>query len=216
LVLRLACEKKIPVLITSTSEVYGKLDALPFTETSDRVYGSAYNERWGYALSKAVDEFIALAYWREKRLPVVIVRLFNTVGPGQTGKYGMVIPRLIEQATNNKPMTIYGDGKQVRCFGHVDDVTDAIIKLLSSKKVYGEIVNLGSNHPTSINALARVIKKITGSSSKIVHISYEKAFSKTFDDMRSRIPDLKKAWKLIGYKPTYSLEEIIRSILKEK
>ncbi len=213
-VLRLACKKKIPVLITSTSEVYGKLDAMPFTETSDRVYGSAYNERWGYALSKAVDEFIALAYWREKGLPVVIVRLFNTVGPGQTGKYGMVIPRLVEQALGNKPMTVYGDGKQVRCFSHVDDITNALIKLLSSKKVYGEIVNLGSNQPVSINDLAKLIKKITNSSSKIVHIPYEKAFSKTFEDMRKRIPDLKKAARLIGFKPAYTLEEIMRSILQ--
>ncbi|MEK7575038.1 MAG: GDP-mannose 4,6-dehydratase [Patescibacteria group bacterium] len=214
MVLKLACEKKVPVLITSTSEVYGKLDATPFKETSDRMYGSAYNERWGYALSKAVDEFVALAYWREKKLPVVIVRLFNTVGPGQSEKFGMVIPRLIKQAMSGEPMTVYGDGKQVRCFGHVDDVTDALIKLLSLKKVYGEIVNLGSNRPTTINMLAKTIKKITGSSSKIVHIPYEKVYSKTFEDMRKRIPDLTKAWNLIGYKPRYTLEQIMRSILE--
>lgn len=214
MVLRLACPKKIPVLITSTSEVYGKLDRAPFKETSDRVYGSAYNERWGYALSKAVDEFTALAYFREKGLPVVIVRLFNTVGPGQSGKYGMVIPRLIEQAARGKPMTVYGDGKQIRCFSHVDDVTDALVKLLSSKKVYGEIINLGSNHKVSINGLAGLIKKMTKSRSKIVHVPYEKAYSKTFEDMQKRVPDLAKARRLIGYRPTRSLEEIIRSILK--
>ena len=216
LILRLACQKKIPLLITSTSEVYGKLEKVPFVETSDRVYGSAYNERWGYALSKAVDEFVALAYWKEKKLPVVIVRLFNTVGPGQSGKYGMVIPRLIDQATHNKPITVYGDGKQVRCFGHVEDVTEALLKLSSSKRAYGEIINLGSNQPISVNGLAKLIKKITKSSSKIVRIPYEKVYGKTFEDMRKRIPDLNKARKLIGYKPTYSLEEIMRSVLDIK
>ena len=213
IVLRLACKKKIPLLITSTSEVYGKLDNFPFKETSDRLYGSAYNERWGYALSKAVDEFVALAYWREKKLPVVVVRLFNTVGPGQTGKYGMVIPRLIAQAKNNKPLTVYGDGKQVRCFCHVSDVVDAIIKLLNNKKAYGEIVNLGSNEPITINALATSIKKLTKSKSKIIHIPYEQAYSKTFEDMQKRIPDLAKAQRLIGYTVSSSLEKILKSIL---
>ncbi len=213
LVLKLAEKRKIPVLITSTSEVYGKLDNTPFSETDDRVYGSAYNERWGYALSKAVDEFVALAYFREKGLPVVIVRLFNTVGPGQTGKYGMVIPRLIDQAKKNEPMTVYGSGKQIRCFGHVDDVTNALLKLPKSNRANGEIVNLGSNIPISINELAVVIKKLTSSKSKIVHIPYEKVYSKTFEDMQKRIPDLSKAHSLIGYKPTYSLEEILKSIL---
>lgn len=213
-VLRLAARKNTPVLITSTSEVYGKLDNMPFRETSDRLYGSAYNERWGYALSKAVDEFVALAYFREKGLPVVIVRLFNTVGPGQSGKYGMVIPRMISQALRGEPITVYGDGSQIRCFGDVEDVTNALIKLMATKKACGEIVNLGSNKPVSIKKLAEMIRKMTRSRSSIVHIPYEKAYSKTFEDMQKRIPDLAKAKKLIGYKPSRSLPQILDSIIQ--
>ena len=212
-VLRLASARKTPVLITSSSEVYGKLDRFPFREDADRLYGSAFNGRWGYGLSKAVDEFMALAYFRERELPAIVVRLFNTVGPRQTGKYGMVIPTLVEQAKEGKPMTVYGTGKQIRCFCHVHDITNAIMKLMNTNKASGEIVNLGSEEAVSINELARRIKKMTGSSSKIVHIPYKKAYSPTFDDMLKRVPDLSKAKKIIGYKPTYTLEEILRSMI---
>lgn len=214
-VLRHALPRKIPVLITSSSEVYGKLDNYPFKEDADRMYGSAYNERWGYALSKAVDEFKALAYWREHGLPVVVVRLFNTVGARQTGKYGMVIPTLIAQARANEPMTVYGTGLQTRCFGHVHDVTNAMIRLMKTKKAYGEIVNLGSNESICINDLAKKIKQMLHSRSSIVHIPYKKAYSNTFEDMQKRIPDLRKAFLLIRYRPTYTLDEILRSMIFE-
>lgn len=212
-VLKIAEKKKTPVLITSTSEVYGKLDRFPFREDADRMYGSAYNERWGYALSKAVDEFVALAYWREKKLPVIVVRLFNTVGPRQTSRYGMVIPRFVEHAKTNKPIPVYDTGKQIRCFTHVHDVVGALMQLMKTKAAYGEIVNLGSNKPITINELAKKIIKMTGSSSTIQYIPYSKAFSETFEDMQKRVPDLTKAHKLIGYKPAYSLEEILQSLI---
>lgn len=212
-VLELAAKKKIPVLITSTSEVYGKNDNLPFKEDADRTYGSAYSERWGYALSKALDECLALAYWREKKMPVVIVRLFNTVGPRQSSHYGMVIPTFIKQALAGDSITIFGTGNQTRCFSHVSDIVAAMANLMNTKHAYGEITNLGSTEAISIIDLAKKIKMITKNASPIVKIPYEKAYSKTFEDMQKRAPDLTKAEKLIGYKPTFTLDAIIRSML---
>ena len=212
-VLELAAKKNIPTLISSSSEVYGKNDNLPFTENADRTYGSAYSERWGYALSKALDECLALAYGREKKLPVVVVRLFNTVGPRQSSHYGMVIPTFIKQAIAGEPITVFGSGNQTRCFSHVSDITQAMAHLMNNKQAYGEIVNLGSTEAISIRDLAEKIKQMTKSKAKIITIPYEKAYSKTFEDMQKRLPDLAKAEKLIGYKPTYSLDQIIKSMI---
>jgi UDP-glucose 4-epimerase len=212
-VLDLAAKRKIPTLITSSSEVYGKNDHLPFREDADRTYGSAYSERWGYALSKALDECLALAYWRERKLPVVVVRLFNTVGPRQSSSYGMVIPTLIKQALAREPLTVFGTGNQTRCFSHVHDIATAMAKLLNTKQAYGEIVNLGSTESVSIRDLAEKIKLKTKSKSKIIMVPYKKAYSDTFEDMQKRLPDVAKAKKLIGYKPTYTLDQIISSIL---
>lgn len=212
-VLELAAKKNIPTLITSSSEVYGKNDNLPFGENADRTYGSAYSERWGYALSKALDECLALAYWREKKLPVVIVRLFNTVGPRQSSHYGMVIPTFIRQALAGEPITVFGSGNQTRCFSHVNDIVQAMANLMNNKQAYGEIINLGSTEAISMLELANRIKVITKSASPIIKIPYEKAYSSTFEDMQKRLPDLAKAKKLIGYKPTHTLDEIIQSML---
>lgn len=212
-VLELSAKKNIPVLIASSSEVYGKNDNLPFTENADRTYGSAYSERWGYALSKALDECLALAYWREKKLPVVVVRLFNTVGPRQSSHYGMVIPTFIKQALAGEPITVFGSGTQTRCFSHVNDIVRAMANLMSNKQAYGEIVNLGSTEAVSIRDLAEKIKQMTKSKSGIVTIPYEKAYSPTFEDMQKRLPNLTKAKKLIGYAPTYTLDQIITSML---
>ena len=213
-VLELAAKKRIPVLITSSSEVYGKNDNLPFEENADRTYGSAYSERWGYALSKALDECLALAYGREKKLPVVIVRLFNTVGPRQSSHYGMVIPTFIKQTLAGEPITVFGSGSQTRCFSHVNDIVMAMADLMNNKQAYGEIVNLGSTETISIRDLAEKIKHITKSKSKIITVPYDKAYSPTFEDMQKRLPDLAKAKKLIGYKSTYSLDQIIQSMLR--
>lgn len=212
-VLEVAELKGTPVLITSSSEVYGKNPCVPFREDADRVYGSAYHERWGYALSKAADEFLGLSYWRERKLPTVIVRLFNTTGPRQSGKYGMVVPRLIAQALRGEDMTVYGDGRQVRCFTYVADVVSGLIALMNEPRARGEIFNLGTREHVSINALARRIKRFTNSTSRIVHIPYAKAYNKTFEDMRTRIPDISKAEKLVGYAPRYALDDILRAMI---
>lgn len=212
-ILVLAAPRKIPVLITSSSEVYGKNTHLPFKEDDDRVYGSVYNERWGYALSKTADEFLGLAYWRERGLPVVVVRLFNTVGPRQTGRYGMVIPRLVDQALRQQPLTVYGNGKQIRSFGYVEDVVDGMIKLFNFKKAYGEIFNLGSPEPVTINALAKLVRRMTKSVSPIVHVPYEKAYNKNFEDMLVRVPDITKAKRFIGYHPSHSLKDILQKVI---
>jgi UDP-glucose 4-epimerase len=209
----LAARRNIPILITSTSEVYGKSTTVPFAESDDRTYGSAYSERWGYALSKALDECMALAYFREKQLPTIVVRLFNTVGPRQSAQYGMVLPRFIAQAKANEPLTVFGSGKQTRCFSHVHDIVGALKHLMYTKAAYGEIINLGSTESTSIMALAKRVKKMTESNSPIVTISYKEAYSETFEDMQKRVPDLSKARKLLGYMPSYTLQEIITSLI---
>lgn len=213
IVLELASKDKTPVLITSSSEVYGKNGDLPFCEGGDRVFGSIYNERWGYALSKASDEFLGLSYWRERKSPTVVVRLFNTTGPRQVSTYGMVVPTFVQQALASKPITVHGDGKQVRSFSYVDDIVRGMISLMNNKKAYGEVCNLGSDEPISINALAQRVKKTTQSKSPIIHIPYAKAYNETFEDMRRRVPDISKARKLVGYKPTYTLDKILAKII---
>ena len=208
-----AAGRKIPVLITSTSEIYGKNDNLPFQEESDRIYGSAYHSRWGYAMSKGADEFLSLAYHREKGLPTVIVRLFNVIGPRQTGAYGMVVPRFVQQAISGNPITVHGDGGQTRCFAYVDDVVDALVNLMNHQKAIGHIFNLGSDEEISINALAQRVKKLTNSKSEIVFVPYAQIYGQDFDDMAHRRPDLSKIKAAIGYQPKLSLEDSLNKII---
>jgi len=211
-VLKIANRYKRKILITSTSEVYGKNSKVPFSETDDSLFGPTTKSRWSYACSKAIDEFLALAYHKEKGLPVVLVRLFNTVGPRQTGQYGMVVPRFIQQAMKNKPLTVYGDGSQQRCFGYIGDVVGALVKLMEHPKAIGEIFNIGNTEEITIEGLANMIIEKLGSTSKVVKIPYEKAYEAGFEDMHRRIPDLTKVNKLIGYKPSVKLDEIITRI----
>jgi len=213
LVLRHADKKKKRVLLTSTSEVYGKANSVPFREDQDLVLGPTFNARWSYACSKALDEFLALAYWRERRLPVVIARLFNTVGPRQTGRYGMVVPTFVRQSLRGEPITIYGDGRQSRCFTFVGDVVNALIQLAEADGVEGEIFNVGSSEEITIDELAQLVKEVSGSSSDIVHIPYEKAYQQGFEDMRRRVPDLAKIHSWIGYAPTVDIRGVLERVL---
>lgn len=213
-VLELANKHKAKVLITSTSEIYGKSDQVPFREEDDRLLGSTHISRWGYSCSKAIDEFMALAYFREKRLPVVIVRCFNTVGPRQTGQYGMVLPKFIKAALLDQPLVVYGSGKQTRCFADVSDVTDAFVKLMSTPECEGEIFNVGTTESISINDLARKVKSICRSKSRIDYMSYEEAFEEGFEDMMNRKPSLDKIHRFIGYDPRYSLDDIIKRMIE--
>ena len=215
-VLRYACRYRRPVLITSTSEVYGKSNKTPFSETDDSILGPTCKSRWGYAASKAIDEFLALAYFEEKLLPVVIVRLFNTVGPRQTGRYGMVIPNFVQQALKNEPITVFGDGKQTRCFAHVKDIVPAMEKLLAHPEARGKVFNRGSQEEVTIMELAERIIALTGSKSEIRLIPYAEAYSEGFEDMLRRVPDLSKTNALIGYKPKHNLETIINDIINQK
>src|SRR5262244_2500717 len=214
IVLGLAAKKQKRILITSTSEVYGKLDRLPFREDDDLVMGPTNKGRWSYACSKAVDEFLAIAYWKEKSVPTVIARLFNTVGPRQTGRYGMVIPNLVQQALTGRDMTVFGDGTQARCFTHVHDVAGALISLAEHPKAVGEVYNIGSQEEVTILELALRIKRITMSGSPIVFVPYDRAYEDGFEDMMKRVPDLSKIQALIGYSPTINLEGILSSIIE--
>jgi len=212
-VLELASKKKKPVLISSTSEVYGKLDKERFSEEDDLVLGPTSRARWCYAASKIVDEFLAKVYWREKGLPTVIVRIFNTIGPRQTGEYGMVVPRFVRQALMGEPITVYGDGKQRRSFTWVGDVVEAIIALVQEPKAYGEAFNIGHTEDISIYELACLVKELTKSRSEIVFVPYEQAYEAGFEDMPRRLPDLTKIQKLIGYRPTLRLHEMLERII---
>jgi UDP-glucose 4-epimerase len=211
-VLQHASKKRKPVLIASTSEVYGKSDATPFREDGDLTLGATRFGRWAYACSKAIDEFLALAYWKEHQLPTVVVRLFNTVGPRQTGRYGMVVPRFVAQAVAGRPLTVYGDGTQRRCFCHVGDVVDALASLMELEAAYGEVVNVGSQEECSILELAERVIDITGSRSVLARIPYEEAYEEGFEDMHRRIPDITKVTTMIGWQPTRSLDEIIADV----
>jgi len=214
IVLRLANKYKKKALITSTSEVYGKGNHVPFKEEDDRTYGPTVKSRWSYATSKAVDEFLALAYFHEKKLPVVIARLFNTIGPRQTGSYGMVVPSFVQQALLGHPITVYGNGKQTRSFTYVDDVVSAIRQLMEHPRAVGEVFNVGNSEEISINDLAELVRKIVGGDSEIIHISYDEAFEKGFEDMQRRVPNITKIKELIGFKPTVDLEESIKRIVE--
>ncbi|MFZ5516362.1 MAG: GDP-mannose 4,6-dehydratase [Candidatus Zhuqueibacterota bacterium] len=214
MVLKVAKRYLKKVLLTSTSEIYGKSDKIPFKENDDRVLGPTTKNRWSYSSSKAIDEFLALAYHKEKDLEVVLVRLFNTVGPRQTGRYGMVIPRFVVQALKGEPITVYGSGKQIRCFTYVSDVVDAIINLAYNAEAVGQIFNVGNTESISINDLAVKVKEMTNSSSEIVHIPYDQAYEEGFEDMTIRVPDLSKIKTLIGYQPSVQLTEILENVIE--
>ncbi len=202
-----------PVLITSTSEVYGKGSKIPFSEDDDIVLGPTSTRRWLYASAKMLDEFLGLAHWYETRLPVTIVRLFNTVGPRQIGQYGMVLPRFVQKALKGDPLTVYGDGKQARCFCHVSDAVTALIKLSQCKDGYGKVINVGSEEERSILELAQKVIAMTDSQSEIEFLSYEKAYTQGFDDMQRRVPDLARIKELVGYRPDYDLSGVIQSTI---
>jgi nucleoside-diphosphate-sugar epimerase len=212
-ILSLANKKKKKVLVASTSEVYGLSTDVPFREDGNLVMGATTKGRWSYACSKAIDEFLALAYWREKKLPTIVVRLFNTVGPRQTGQYGMVIPTFVKQALSGRPITVYGDGKQSRCFGYVGDVVDALVKLMDHKDAVGNVFNIGSNHEISILQLAQRVKELTQSDSDIVFVPYDEAYEEGFEDMPRRIPDVSKIRNLVGFEPRMTLDGILQSVI---
>ena len=210
LILEAASKKKKLVLAASTSEVYGKSTNVPFTEDADLVLGPTTKGRWSYAASKALDEFLALSYWKEKKLPVIVVRLFNTVGPRQTGRYGMVLPRFIAAAKRNEPLRVFGDGKQSRCFCLVNDVVEALVRLQNCEKARGEIFNIGGTEEVSILELAKLVVKTLGSKSRIELVPYDQAYAPGFDDMRRRKPRVKKLEYLVKFRPQTALREIIR------
>jgi UDP-glucose 4-epimerase len=213
LVLELAAKKKKRVLIASTSEVYGKSTKFPFSEEDDLVLGPTTKGRWSYACSKAIDEFLALAYHRERRLPVTIVRLFNTVGPRQTGRYGMVLPTFVKQALRSEPLTVFGNGKQSRCFTHVGDIVKGLVQCISCDASIGQVFNLGNTEEVTMNALAERVIEATGSTSTIKYLSYDEAYGAGFEDMQRRVPDISKACQGFGYAPTQSLDNIINSVV---
>jgi UDP-glucose 4-epimerase len=215
-VLAAAAQRGVGVLLTSTSEVYGKSERERFCETDDLLIGPPTASRWSYACSKLLDEFLALAYYREQGLPVTVVRLFNTVGPRQTGRYGMVLPRLVGQALRREPLTVYGDGQQTRCFCHVSDVVRALVELPGRKGAVGEVFNVGSTEEVSIEALAERVKLVTGSRAEIRRVPYAAAYAPGFEDLRRRVPDTRKLAALTGWRPTWSLEEIVREMAADK
>ena len=214
MVLKIAALDRKKVFLSSTSEIYGKTENGLFKEDSDRSLGPTTIGRWSYSCGKALDEFLCLAYYREKGLPVIIGRLFNTCGPRQTGKYGMVIPRFVEQALSGKPLTVYGDGKQTRSFCHVADAVEAIVTLSEKPEAVGQIFNIGSPSAITIEDLAKKVIMLTGSKSEMVYVPYEKAYERGFEDMQHRIPDISKIHRLTGYEPQYSLDTILRGVIQ--
>jgi UDP-glucose 4-epimerase len=213
-VLALANKKKKKVLVASTSEVYGLSADIPFSEDGNLVMGATTKGRWSYACSKAIDEFLALAYWRERKLPTIIVRLFNTVGPRQTGQYGMVVPTFVKQALAGRPITVYGDGRQSRCFGYVGDVVDGLVRLMDHPGAVGGVFNIGSTEEVTICELAERVKRLTGSSSEIVHVPYDEAYEEGFEDMPRRVPDIGKISGLVGFRPRTTLDGILESVIR--
>ncbi|MFN2492454.1 MAG: GDP-mannose 4,6-dehydratase [Pyrinomonadaceae bacterium] len=212
-VLALANKKQKRVMIASTSEVYGLSSDVPFREDGNLVMGATTKGRWSYACSKAIDEFLALAYWREKKLPTIIVRLFNTVGPRQTGRYGMVIPTFVRQALAGRPITVYGNGEQTRCFGYVGDVVGALIKLMDHPDAVGQVYNIGSTEEISILKLAEKVKELTNSDSEIVFTPYDEAYEEGFEDMPRRVPNVSKIKTLVGFRPELMLDGILQSVI---
>jgi UDP-glucose 4-epimerase len=215
MVLKLANKKKKKVLVASTSEVYGKSDDVPFREDADLVMGATMKGRWSYACSKAIDEFLALAYWKEKKLPVVVFRLFNTVGPRQTGRYGMVIPNFVKQALLGHPITVFGDGSQSRCFTYVSDVVGVLVRLAEEPRAVGQVFNIGNDREeVTILDLAQRVKARTGSKSEIVRVPYDQAYEEGFEDMPRRVPDLSRLRALTGYEPQVHLDEILDRVIE--
>jgi UDP-glucose 4-epimerase len=212
-VLKHANKKKKLVVIASTSEVYGKSDDVPFREDSDLVMGPTPKHRWAYACSKLLDEFLALAYWKERKLPVIIVRFFNTVGPRQTGRYGMVIPNFVRQALAGEPITVFGDGRQSRSFTHVADVVNALIKLVAEPGAIGQVINVGNTEEVTIGELAERVRHLAGSTSPIRFIPYDEAYESGFEDMPRRVPDLRKVTAMIGYHPKYALDDVLEQVI---
>jgi nucleoside-diphosphate-sugar epimerase len=215
IVLAQASKKKKPVFVASTSEVYGKSRDLPYREDGDLMLGPTVRGRWSYACSKALDEFLAIAHWKERKLPTVVGRLFNTVGPRQTGRYGMVIPNFVRQALADEPLTVFGDGTQSRCFCHVSDVVRAMADLMRRDDAYGEVFNIGADEEISILDLARQVQRMTESKSEITIVPYEEAYEPGFEDMQRRIPDTSKIQSLLGWHPTKSLAEILSDVIEE-
>lgn len=215
-VLNAVARKGKPILLASTSEVYGKSRKVPFSEDDDLVMGATVHARWAYACSKALDEWLALAYHRDKGVPVTIVRLFNTVGPRQTGRYGMVLPTFAAQAVAGEPITVYGTGEQTRCFAHVRDAVTAIEALLHEPSAVGEVFNIGSDREVSINELAELVRRAAESDSPIVHVPYDEAYTEGFEDMLRRVPDVSKLERTVGYKPRTTLEEIVADVVTEQ
>jgi UDP-glucose 4-epimerase len=213
-VLKIANKKKKLVLIASTSEVYGKSVDVPFREDADLVLGATAKHRWAYACSKMIDEFLALAYWKERKLPVIVVRLFNTVGPRQTGQYGMVIPNFVRQALAGQPITVFGDGTQSRSFTYVGDVVRAMVALINEPRAVGQVFNIGNGHEITIGDLAAKIKAMTGSRSEIVTIPYDQAYEAGFEDMPRRVPDISRIRALVGYEPTVQLDETLQRVIE--
>jgi UDP-glucose 4-epimerase len=213
-VLKHASKKKKLVVIASTSEVYGKSADVPFREDADLVLGPSEKHRWAYACSKLIDEFLALAYWKERKLPVIIIRLFNTVGPRQTGQYGMVIPNFVQQALAGQPITVFGDGAQSRSFTFVGDVVKAVLALIDEPRAVGQVFNIGHGEEIAIGALAERVRHLTGSASPIVTIPYDQAYERGFEDMPRRVPDISKIRSLVGYEPTVGLDEILTRVIE--
>jgi UDP-glucose 4-epimerase len=215
-VLAAAARQRKRILIASTSEVYGLSEQVPFREDGNLVMGATTKGRWSYACSKAIDEFLALAYFREKDLPAIIVRLFNTVGPRQIGRYGMVVPTLVSQALAGEPLTVYGNGRQTRCFGFVGDVVESLLRLIDHPDTPGEVFNIGSTEEVSITQLAERILALTGSRSQIVYVPYSEAYEEGFEDMPRRVPDTSKAARVLGFRPRTSLDDILRAVIRSR
>ncbi len=214
-VLGAVARKKKPVLIASSSEVYGKGAKVPFCEHDDLVLGPTEKSRWAYACSKALDEWLALAYAREKGVPVIIARLFNTVGPRQTGRYGMVLPTFAAQALSGEPITVFGSGHQRRCFAHVRDVVEALSRLLTTPAAVGQVVNIGNDREVTINRLAELVRVAAESASPIVHVPYQEAYAEGFEDMERRVPDIRKLERIVGFRPTTPLDRIITDVVED-
>ncbi|MBN1445921.1 MAG: GDP-mannose 4,6-dehydratase [Candidatus Omnitrophica bacterium] len=214
-VLKVCARHGKKIFLASTSEVYGKNENIPFMEDADIIIGNTKKKRWSYACTKAIDEFLAFAFFEEKKLPVIVGRFFNTVGPRQSDRYGMVIPRFIKQALNNLPMTVFGKGGQTRCFVHVGDIIEGVVKLIGKDEAYGEVFNMGSTEEISIKDLAYMIKDATRSSSEIIFVNPETVYSKGFEDMNRRVPDISKIRNLIGFSPRFTIRDIIADCLKD-
>jgi UDP-glucose 4-epimerase len=215
-VLAAAAKKRKLVVVASTSEVYGKSTNIPFREDQDLQLGPTTHSRWAYACSKALDEWLALAYLREKQLPVIVVRFFNTVGPRQTGAYGMVLPAFAAQALQNQPITVYGTGTQSRCFGHVNDAVEAVLRLMASPEAIGDVFNIGATEEVTMDALAELVRSAAASTSEIVHIPYADAYAAGFEDMQRRVPDVGKLARLTGFRPSIPLDRIVADVVADQ